>query len=120
MLADPLRLVLVAARGKSLVGLALVALQRRHHTLDAARQAELDRLYVQEPFCRTGIGSRLLAATESALVERGIDAYWLQAWIGNQRALSFYLRNGLADIGESWFELGSRKHENRVLTKRLR
>ena len=120
LLAHPERLVYVAERGRHAIGMSIVALDRRTAQCDAAEQAEIDRLYVQEPFCNAGIGARMIAAIEDELKERRFDAMWLEVWIENERALHFYDRVGFGDVGTGWFELNGRKHENRVLVKRLR
>ena len=59
MLEDASRLVLLAERGRHAIGLAIVALDCKTPHCDARSQAEIDRLYVQEPFCNAGIGARL-------------------------------------------------------------
>jgi len=119
LLVDPAMLVLVAGKGRHTIGLAIVALGRKTPHSPAARQAEIDRLYVQEPFCNAGIGARLIAAVEDALTGLAIDAVWLETWAKNERALRFYTRQAYADVGTAYFELDGEPHENRVLVKRL-
>ena len=119
LLADPATLVLLAERGRHIIGLAIVALGRKTPYSDASSQAEVDRLYVQEPFCNAGIGARLVAAIELELRSRRIVTMWLEVWIRNERALHFYASNAFYDVGIAYFELDGRQHENRVLVKRL-
>jgi ribosomal protein S18 acetylase RimI-like enzyme len=119
LLANPDRLVFIAERGRNAIGMSIVALDRRTRLSDASRQAEIDRLYIQEPFCNAGIGARMIAAIEEELSDRNFDAMWLEVWVENERALKFYDRVGFGDVGTGWFELNGRKHENRVLVKRL-
>jgi len=119
MLDDPATLILVAERGRHLIALAIVALDRLTDLCDSLSQAEVDRLYVQEPFCNAGIGARLVEAIEAELRSRKIAAVWLEVWAKNERALHFYSRNGFDDIGTAFFELNGSQHENRVLVKRL-
>jgi ribosomal protein S18 acetylase RimI-like enzyme len=120
MLMDPDTMVLLAERGRHVIALAVVALGRKTDHSDAAAQAEIDRLYVQERFCNAGIGAQLIAAIEGELIARRIDAVWLEVWIENERALHFYARHAFDDIGTAYFELDGKQHENRVLVKRLR
>jgi GNAT superfamily N-acetyltransferase len=120
MAADPAQLILIAERGRHLIALAIVALDCPTAHCDSPVQAEIDRLYVQEPFCNAGIGAQLIAAIEAELRSRGVSAMWLEAWAGNERALHFYGRNGFDDAGTAFFELNGKQHENRVLVKRLK
>ena len=119
MLLDPYTLILLAERGRHVIGMTVVALGNRTDHCDAATQAEIDRLYVQEPFCNSGIGAQLIAAVQGELETRKIAAVWLEVWIENERALNFYARHAFDDIGTAYFELEGKQHENRVLLKRL-
>jgi len=119
MLLDRDTLILLAERGLHVIGMTVVALGRRTEHCDAATQAEIDRLYVQEPFCNAGIGAQLIAAIQGELEARRIDAVWLEVWIENERALHFYERHAYDDVGSAYFELDGRRHESRVLVKRI-
>ncbi|MEO8137603.1 MAG: GNAT family N-acetyltransferase [Betaproteobacteria bacterium] len=119
MLADAATLILVAERGRHVTGMTIVALDRPTPLCDAPTQAEIDRLYVQEPFCNKGIGARLLDQVIAEMQTRGISAIWLQAWVGNARALRFYTKSGFIDAGAAYFELSGKQIENRVLVRRL-
>jgi ribosomal protein S18 acetylase RimI-like enzyme len=119
MLDSPAWLILVAERGHNLIAMSIVALDRSTPHSDAPLQAEVDRLYVQEPFCNAGIGARLVEAIEAELAARAVALMWLEVWAENERALRFYSRIGFDDVGTAFFELNGRQHENRVLVKRL-
>jgi diamine N-acetyltransferase len=78
--------------------------------------AHLDNLYVSEHFVGAGIGRELFLRTRAELAERaGKDTLWLTVNARNSRARAFYERQGLADIGTTYFDLYGEKHENRVL-----
>ena len=77
-----------------LVGFAQVTFDATHELSPAGTQAELLRLYVQEPFTKAKIGTRLLAAAERAASEAGATVLWLTPWVHNHRALAFYARRG--------------------------
>jgi GNAT superfamily N-acetyltransferase len=109
----------VAELDGHLIGLAQLGLQVPHEVVTARRPAELERLYVQEPFTRRGIGSALLAWAERTAVQGGADLLWLTPWVHNQRARAFYRQLGYADIGSTWYRFENERHENRVLVKRL-
>jgi diamine N-acetyltransferase len=76
----------------------------------------LDKLYVQEHFVGTGIGSALLAAVRAEALRRaGSPALWVTVNSQNQQAQAFYTRRGFKDIGLTNFDLYGEQHENRIL-----
>lgn len=111
--------ILVAERRGHLLGFAQTTLGTSQALVIAAVPAELDRLYVQEPFTGRGLGQRLLHAAEQDAAARGATLMWLSPWVHNQRARHFYAREGYADIGTAWFEFEGERHENRVLVHPL-
>lgn len=80
----------------------------------------VERLYVQEPFTRRGIGKALLSRVEALARENGATAISLTAWVGNARALAFYSSQGYDDVGPTTFTFEGESYENRRLLKRLR
>ena len=118
-LTDPASVVFVGERSGHLVAFSAVVIGRPAPSRSAASPAEIERLYVQEPFCNVGIGRRLLGAIEELGRTRRITELWLKVWVHNARARRFYARNGFADIGTSYFRMADEQHENRVLAKLL-
>lgn len=103
-----------------MIGFAQVTIGTPNALVHSAAPAELDRLYVQEPFTRRGVGSSLLFDAEMLAGARGATDLWLTPWIHNLRALRFYEKHGYADRGKVYFHMGEERHENRVLSKCLR
>jgi len=118
-IADPQTRLCVAERAGLLVGFAQVTLGARHELAPATHPAELLRLYVQEPFTGSGLGSRLLAQAEQLARQAGADLMWLTPWVHNHRALGFYASRGYTDRGLTHFVFEGEAHENRVVVKRL-
>jgi ribosomal protein S18 acetylase RimI-like enzyme len=77
--------------------------------------AYLDRLYLSEHFHGGGIARELLSRFRAELAVTGNDVLWLTVNSRNRRARTFYERQGLQDIGTTYFDLYGEKHENRVL-----
>ena len=102
-----------------LVGFSQVTVGRGQELVRASTPAELDRLYVQEPFTYMGIGSRLLASAEEDARTLGATAMWLTPWVHNARARQFYRKHGYVDIGATFFRLDDERHENRVIVKQF-
>lgn len=111
--------VVVAERAGNLVGFSQVTLGASHHLAPAGTQAELLRLYVQEPFTGARIGTQLLANAERLASADGASVMWLTPWVHNHRALDFYQRRGYQDFGLTWFTFEGESHENRVYAKRI-
>lgn len=118
-LADPAARIEVAELDGHLAGFAHVTLGAREPLAPAGEQAELLRLYVQEPFTGQGVGTRLLHAAESLAVRAGAAVLWLTPWVHNHRAIAFYRARGYADHGLSWYRFEGEAHENRVFARRL-
>ena len=111
--------ICIAERGNHLIGFAHVTLGATHDLAPSGQQAELLRLYVQEPFTHKHVGSRLLAEAEATAREHGASVLWLTPWVHNHRALAFYQRREYQDYGLTVFEFEGERHESRVYAKHL-
>jgi GNAT superfamily N-acetyltransferase len=119
LLADPAVTVVVAERDSHLVGFASIICPAQKPGIPAASGAELRRLYVQARFAGQGLGGRLLDQAEIVARDRGAPTLWLTTWVGNERALRFYPRQGYADAGETVYEFEGESYANRVFAKAL-
>lgn len=117
--ADSRARIVVAEHKGHMVGFAHVTLSACHELAPSGFQAELLRLYVQEPFTGVKVGTKLLAEAENLAVSAGATVIWLTPWVHNHRALGFYLRRGYGDFGLTYFTFEGESHENRVLAKHL-
>ena len=111
--------ITVAIHDGALVGFAQTTIGTKQSLAPHGKPAELDKLYVQEPFTNRGIGSDLLLAHEVLAAKHGASVLWLSPWVGNHRALCFYAKHGYEDYGLVFFHMGQHKVENRVYAKRL-
>ena len=119
LIARPNGWLCVAECDGHLVGFAQMGLGVPQQRVQAGHAAELERLYVQEPFTRQGIGSALIRRCEDDADAAGADALWLSPWVHNARALAFYAQHGYQDLGATWYAFEAERHENRVLVKPL-
>jgi GNAT superfamily N-acetyltransferase len=111
--------VLVAEYIGHLIGFAQITVGTAIDLVASAAPAELDRLYVQEPFAGKGVGSTLLQEAEALSVSAGATDLWLTPWVKNDRALRFFKKHAYVDLGATYFHMEGEKHENRVLSKHL-
>jgi GNAT superfamily N-acetyltransferase len=109
----------VAEHEKHMIGFAQLTLEANHELAPAGRQAELLRLYVQEPFTGAKVGTALLRRVEELGASAGASVLWLTPWVHNHRALAFYSRRGYIDYGLTYFTFEGESHENRVMAKAL-
>jgi GNAT superfamily N-acetyltransferase len=112
------RIVIAELRGH-VIGFAQVTLSATHELAPAGVQAELLRLYVQEPFTGAKVGTQLLARAEDIAASAGASVLWLTPWVHNHGALAFYSRRDYEDYGLTYFTFEGESHENRVLAKPL-
>jgi diamine N-acetyltransferase len=118
-IADPATRLIVAESAGHLIGFAQITLGASHALAPPGKQAELLRLYVQEPFTARGVGTQLLVHAEDVAAVAGASVFWLTPWVHNHRAIAFYLRRQYHDFGLTCFRIEGESHENRVLAKSL-
>ncbi|WP_296255247.1 MULTISPECIES: GNAT family N-acetyltransferase [unclassified Pseudomonas] len=111
--------LIVAESKRHLVGFAQLSTQADHPMLLDPEAAELQRLYVQERFTGCGIGWRLLALAEQQARAQRASMLWATVWVGNQRALAFYPKQGYAHLGSPAYALQNEVHQNALFGKQL-
>ncbi|OHX13505.1 GNAT family N-acetyltransferase [Chromobacterium sphagni] len=115
LIADRSHHLLVLERSGHLLGYAQLSLDSACEGCDGPA-LELERLYLVENHTGQGLGRRLMmAARQWAQVQSGQPRLWLRVWHGNERAIAFYRRLGMALHGETHFELEGARHLNYVM-----
>ena len=104
-----------AETGGAPIGFALVG----KPDLDAAQPGdiELKRIYTLSRFHGSGLGGALMAAAVDAA--QGHERLLLGVYARNLRAISFYHKQGFADIGTRQFNVGGKLYDDRVLARPL-
>jgi ribosomal protein S18 acetylase RimI-like enzyme len=104
-----------AQPGGAPIGFALVGKPDLAAALDG--DIELKRIYSLSRFHGTGLGAALMnQALEAA---NGHRRLLLGVYAGNQRALSFYRKQGFADLGTRQFNVGGKLYDDLVLARPL-
>lgn len=81
---------------------------------------EIETLYLQPHLSRQGWGRQCLTlARELATRLHGRPDVWLSVNQHNLPALAFYQACGLAEVGESYFELDGERHRNLIFSSAL-
>jgi len=119
VLGEPATTFVLAEHGGHLIGFAQVREHHPHELVPDEAAAELRRLYVQERFTGHGVGKRLLLESQQLVASRGASVLWLTAWVGNERALAFYPRQGYDELGRTTYDFEGESYENRLFGKRF-
>jgi GNAT superfamily N-acetyltransferase len=119
LLSNPNARFIVAERAGHMIAFAQLTCGSTQELVPSGTTGELNRLYVQEPFTRMGIGTVLLHRAEAMAASEGTSTMWLTGWVGNRRALAFYASRGYKDLGATTYVFENEQYENRVLAKAL-
>ena len=119
LLERPASRIVLAEQDGHLVAFAQLRFGTGHALVEEAAAAELERLYVQAPFLRRGVGSLLLARAEALARDEGFATLWLTAWAGNARALAFYRSQDYEERGSTMYEIEGDSFENRLFARTL-
>lgn len=110
---------IVAERAGHMIAFAQITLGSVHDLVRARPAAELNRLYVQERFTGSGVGTALLHEAERFAADEGAVVLWLTGWSGNHRALAFYRRRRYAELGATSYVFQGEEYENRLFAREL-
>ena len=103
-----------------IVGFAQVrAGNRPECEMAAAAPAELRRIYVERRRHGQGVAATLLGMVQAEARLRGCDTLWLAVWEINDRAISFYRKNGFSMAGRQGFPIGNEVQTDHVMAKPL-
>ncbi|MDX1653510.1 MAG: GNAT family N-acetyltransferase [Brumimicrobium sp.] len=77
---------------------------------------EIERIYVLNKFIGKGIGKQLFKQTLDIARQKKSHFIWLGVWEKNERALTFYHKNGFVEFDKHIFVLGD-DHQTDILMK---
>lgn len=81
---------------------------------------ELSKLYVLDRFHGQGIGHGLLKEVEKQVLKTEAQHLYLEVYVENASAISFYQRQGYEIIGEVDFPMQDNVYKNWVMSKALK
>jgi len=81
---------------------------------------EIERIYVLKEFQGYKIGKLLLDKAFARAQENKIDIVWLGVWEKNEKAISFYKKNGFIEFGKHIFKLGTEEQTDIIMKKIIR
>jgi ribosomal protein S18 acetylase RimI-like enzyme len=121
-LADPERLILVAAQQNQIAGYTMLVRgvgddSDVHRAVSTRPAVELSKMYVLPDYHGTGVSTALMdSALDSA---SGAGCVWLGVNRQNQRAQRFYRKHGFTINGTRTFRLGTRLENDYVMVREL-
>jgi ribosomal protein S18 acetylase RimI-like enzyme len=92
-------------------GFSKIIFNRPHPLIGSTAITKLERLYLLKEFYNLKLGLTLFEFIISLSKEENQNGIWLFVWTENQRAVSFYKRNGFEIIGNTDFKI-SETHSN--------
>ncbi|MEI9809852.1 MAG: GNAT family N-acetyltransferase [Bacteroidota bacterium] len=93
------------------VGFSKIIFNSPHPLIGSAAVTKLERLYLLKEFYDLKLGLTLFKFIVSLSKEENQDGIWLFVWTENQRAVTFYKKNGFKIAGNVDFRI-SETHSN--------
>jgi ribosomal protein S18 acetylase RimI-like enzyme len=86
-------------------GFSKIVVNAPHAGIAQQNVTKLDRIYLLKEFHGLKLGAHLLNHNIALSQENGQYGMWLFTWVGNERAVSFYKKNGFSVIGTHQFKV---------------
>src|SRR5690606_37570602 len=104
-MVKPNNLFWIAFADRLPVGYAKLKLNSRSEFIDSGNICQLQKIYVLKDFLSMQIGSELQNILLKKAKELGFEKIWLSVLNSNERAISFYSKNGFTEIGNHDFQI---------------
>lgn len=108
---NPNNLFLVAYDNEKPVGFVKLKKQAIQPQLGAARQTELQKIYVLTEYHGSGVAQTLLNIVVEAANDWQPEYVWLNVHVSNVKAKRFYEKNGFTKVGKHYYTIGTQKFE---------
>lgn len=103
----------------SIVGYAKIGQMNTQKLLSDCSHSEIERIYVDERVQRRGIGMMLIQHLTKFALKRNNTCLWLGVWQKNEKAVSFYQKNGFEIFGTTTFVLGDDPQDDYLMKLEL-
>jgi diamine N-acetyltransferase len=81
---------------------------------------EIERIYVVKEFHGKKVGQVLYEKAIQVAIDKGADYVWLGVWEKNERALTFYKKNGFVEFDKHLFRLGNDEQTDIMMKLQLK
>lgn len=113
LIADPVQVIVVSENADGIDGFIRVS-SGSPAPVPGCSDVEIATFYVQPRHHGNGIGKRLLSAALDHCRARSAPSVWLTTNAQNDPAISFYLRAGFTQVGETHFRIADQGYLNKV------
>jgi len=96
-------------------GFAKVKKHSLNENIESVAQMELQKIYVLPECQGSGAGSMLLREVKRLARDIYPDYIWLDTYVGNEKAIRLYEKNGFQKIGRHYFTIGTQTFEYVVM-----
>jgi len=86
-------------------GFSKIVLDAEHPGVPQKNVTKLDRIYLLKDFYNLKLGLKLLNFNIDLAKANNQSGIWLFTWVGNKRAVNFYLKTGFSIIGNHNFKV---------------
>ncbi len=90
-----------------IIGYLKVNFGQSQTELKDEKALEIERIYVLKEFHGKKVGQLLYEKAMQIARQMHVDYVWLGVWEENQRAISFYKKNGFVEFDKHIFKLGN-------------
>ena len=86
-------------------GFSKIVLNAAYQNIQQQNITKLDRIYLLREFFNLKLGYQLLQFNIALAKKHNQIGIWLFAWVGNERAVNFYVKTGFKIVGSSRFKV---------------
>lgn len=104
-LSDPNNFYFIISYNGQPVGFSKIVMNASHPNIAVENAAKLDRIYVLKEYFGLKLGFELLHYNIEQAKVHNQSGIWLFTWVGNTRAINFYLKIGFKIIGSHHFQV---------------
>ena len=87
------------------IGFSKIILNYAHPNIEQQNVTKLDRIYILKEYFDLKLGFTLLQFNIELAKKNNQFGIWLFTWVGNKRAVDFYIKTGFAIIGNHKFKV---------------
>ncbi|CAI3922308.1 Ribosomal protein S18 acetylase RimI and related acetyltransferases (RimI) (PDB:1GHE) [Commensalibacter communis] len=118
-LNNPLSHFYIAKINEHYVGYIKLNFGMAQNEFENDNAMEIERLYILQQHHGKKIGQALFSHAMSIADQKRVDYVWLGVWEHNQKAISFYQKNGFVAFSQHEFILGQDKQIDILMKKKL-